>query len=180
MADIYQFPVLSTLAKWKFVACINEPNFAMEDIIKAIDIVYSTTPDSNDGLRKYIVFKAQSNIQNLKKLESFARVYEDYFGFSWDFGLEYGGRKRLWCMACNHDSKIPSSCSCGFHGLCGGSRSCNEMDWSALKCTNCKKGGQLVRDKPSDDADDVVVMSEKRRSLPAISQPPASRKTKSM
>jgi hypothetical protein len=151
----------------------------MEDIVKAIDIVYSTTPDSDDGLRKHIVFKAQSNIQDLKRLDSFARVYEDYFGFSWDFGLEYGGRKKLWCMACNHDSKVPGSCNCGFHGLCGNLKSCNEMDWNALKCTNCKKVGNLIRDKPSEDDDVIIVMSGKRHSLPAVSKTPASKKRKS-
>jgi hypothetical protein len=170
MGDSYEFPSLSALAKSKFVAAIHVPGFSLEDLVSAIDVVYSTTPDENDGLRKHVVYMAQARMQDIKKLESFQNVYEKYVGFCWHFGLEYGARKTVWCASCQMNSKLPTTCSCGFHGLCGTLKACNELNWVALKCSVCKKAGCLVREKPNDDDDDVsIVGGGKRRDPPASS-----------
>lgn len=176
MADRYEFPLLSALAKSKFVAAIHEPGFSLEDLVSAIEAVYSTTPDENDGLRKHVVYMAQSHMQAIKNLDSFVAVYEKFVGFCWDFGLEYGARKTVWCPSCQMKSKIPASCSCGFHGLCGTLKACTESSWATLKCSVCKKAGALVREKPNEDDDLSIVGGGKRETSPASSMETRSAK----
>jgi len=166
MGDRYQFPTLVDLARTKFIASMNEPGFTLDDLVTAIDVVYSTTIDTDDRLRKHVVYRAQCYMQELKNLDNFKEVYEKYVGFSWDFGLNYRHCKTVWCAACGANSKLPSACLCGFHGLCQNLKLCNELDWSGLKCTSCKRVGQLLREEPRDDEGVQFTGMGKSKSLP--------------
>jgi hypothetical protein len=125
----------------------------------------NTTPDGNDGLRKHVVYRAQSHMQQLKKLDSFKEIYEKYIGFSWDFGTKYQACRTVWCAACLHESKLPAGCQCGFNGLCENTKTCNELDWASLKCTSCKRTGQLIRDEPNDDDEIAITGTAKSKSV---------------
>jgi len=54
LADKYQVNGLGSLARAKFEACLNH-HVNTEDFITAVQIVYSTTPESNRGLRDAVV-----------------------------------------------------------------------------------------------------------------------------
>lgn len=185
MGDKYQFAALMELARSKFVAAIDETDFTLDDLVAAIDVVYSTTPDSDYGLRKHVVYKAQSQMQQLKQLPSFKEIFEKYVGFGWDIATEFKARKSVWCVSCAQESKLPVACTCGFHGFCGGLKACNELDWVSLKCSRCKRGGQLVRDQPRDDDEVTIILTRETQSAPTSTstfEPPAKRgkKRKSM
>ena len=178
MGDRYQFPALAELAKAKFVAAIADVNFGFEDLVAAIDVVYSTTPDTDDGLRKHVVYKAQSNTPQIKQIASFKSVFEKYVGFSWDFALEYNSRYFVWCTGCQSHSKLPQPCTCGFHGLCGSLKACNELNWALLKCSVCKKMGLLIRDEPHEEDEVRITSIAKSASLPIIQESSQTTKTK--
>jgi hypothetical protein len=178
MGDRYQLPILSGLARAKFVASIDEPGFTLEELVAAIDVVYNTTPDGNDGLRKHVVYRAQSHMQQLKKLDSFKEIYEKYVGFSWDFGMKYRACRTVWCTACLSESKLPASCQCGFNGLCENTKICNELDWASLKCTSCKRTGQLIRDEPNDDDEVAITGTAKSKSVQGSPDGPEMRNKK--
>lgn len=169
MGNAYDFPLLTALAKSKFVVAMHAPEFSLQDLVSAIDIVYATTPDENDGLRKHMVYLAQTCMQEIKKLDSFKTVYEKYIGFCWAFAFEYGARKTVRCANCETKSKIPTNCTCGFHDLCGTSKACNDSSWVALRCSVCKKIGSRIRVMPDADDDVSIVGGGKRRGLPASS-----------
>jgi hypothetical protein len=181
MGDKYRFAALVELARSNFVATLSAANFFLEDLVAAIDIVYSTTPDSDYGLRKHVVYKAQSQIHRLKQMPAFKEVFEKYVGFGWDMATEYKARKTVWCIGCEHESKLPVACTCGFHGFCGGLKACNELDWLSLKCAHCKRIGQIVREKPHDDDEMTIVLRPKAQSAPtspSTTEPPATRSKK--
>lgn len=178
MADKYQFAALSELARMNFVAAIDENTFTLDDLVDAIDVVYATTLDSDYGLRKHLVYKAQTHLQQLKQLPSFKMVFEKYVGFGWDMATEYKARKSVWCMNCHQESKLPAQCTCGFHGFCRGLKACNDLDWASLKCSRCKRGGKIIRDQPRDDDEVTIIFASEAsnaRTLPTKSQGPATR-----
>ena len=178
MGDRYQFPALVGLARAKFIAAIADDDFGIEGLVAAIDVVYNTTPDCDDGLRKHGVFAAQKQISQLKQLASFKSIFEKYIGFSWDFGLEYKARKTVWCIGCRSESKLPLSCACGFHGLCGNVKSCNGLEWASLKCSACKRVGQLIRDEPCEEDEVRITSIVKSASLSGIQASSSTHKRK--
>jgi len=54
LGDKYQVEGLCDLAKRKFETCLSEHAHS-EDFIEAVQIAYSTTPDSNRGLRDAVI-----------------------------------------------------------------------------------------------------------------------------
>jgi hypothetical protein len=54
LGDKYQVAGLCALAKMKFEACLSE-HVQSEDFITAVQIAYSSTPDTNRGLRDAVV-----------------------------------------------------------------------------------------------------------------------------
>jgi hypothetical protein len=166
MGDKYQFAALVELARSKFVTAIDDENFDLEDLVAAIDIIYSTTPDTDYGLRKHVVYRAQNNIQQLKQMPSFKEVFEDHVSFCWDLATEFKARKNVWCIGCEQESKLPAACTCGFHGFCGDLKACKELDWGALKCSHCKRVGQIIRDQPVDNDEVVLIHTPKPQNAP--------------
>ena len=178
LGDRYGFAALVELATSKFVAAIDEADFNLSDLVAAIDIIYSTTPDTDYGLRKHVVYRAQNNIQQLKQMPSFKEVFEKHVGFCWDLATEYKARRNVWCVGCEQESKLPVTCTCGFHGFCGGLKACKELNWSALKCSHCKRVGQIIRDQPLDSDEISLILTPKTQSAPtspSIMESPATR-----
>ncbi|KAL8992660.1 MAG: hypothetical protein Q9169_006931 [Polycauliona sp. 2 TL-2023] len=84
LADKYDMLYLQVFAKSRFKARAND-EWATVDIVTIMPIVYSTTPDSNRGLRKIMLDVCLRSTERLKWHESFRTMLKGDASMSFDF-----------------------------------------------------------------------------------------------
>ncbi|OXV11874.1 hypothetical protein Egran_00364 [Elaphomyces granulatus] len=128
VADKYGVPALKHLAQQKFdsavTACWN-----MDDFPHVIAEVYTTTVESDKGLRDRVVSVSYNNIQSLFLKEDFIRVLNDTPSFAADvlqLLVEKPSTKRYTCPSCSKQWEANLSNDVTYYCLhCGSRRS----DW---------------------------------------------------
>lgn len=156
-ADGYNLPDLKSASAAFFADIVTNPFTSTTDLVHVIDAVYDSTPRSDLGLRKYLVFALQGRHFDLRgncQLQEKAKANVD---FLWDLNFKYAHQKHLWCINCYRWSDIPTNCKCGFHGLCKGLKKCTELDWTNLRCSMCKLTGRLTRERPASDDECAII-----------------------
>lgn len=146
MAGRFEIPSLQTFSAAHFVSELRCKNFSIADLVSAIDTVYTTTPDSDHGLRKWVVYRAQQSEHELVRSNDFEMVLKDHADFAWDFATKYAKANYLWCSNCNGSVDLVE-CRCGFYGMCG-DPICATEETAGLRCTTCEQWGKLQRDMP--------------------------------
>jgi hypothetical protein len=179
LSDKYDVSSVRSLAVSKFKTRLNTEDVTSDEVLEATKVIYNSTASHDDTLRKHVVYYAQTNMLEIHKKRAFQELMAD-LDFAWDFGTRYGSRAHFWCPGCTGWTKISANCGCGFHGLCGKSEACNKQDWAVLKCAECKKSGQLLRDQPNEGTDTPIIGLEgatKKGSM-LMSPPPTPKKRK--
>lgn len=146
MADRFEISALKVLSATNFVIELRSKNFSIADLVSAIDFVYSTTPDNDFGLRKWVVYRAQQVEHELIRHPDFEGALKEHPDFAWDFATKYAKANYLWCTHCK-DTIHLVECRCGFHGMCGDPICATEVV-VALRCTGCELWGKLRREVP--------------------------------
>lgn len=151
LADRFDIPSLKAESANKFVSELRSPTFSITNLVSAIGRVYTTTPESDLGLRKWVVYRAQQVEYDLARNHEFEQVLKDYPDFAWDFATKYARANHLWCSRCNNFVTL-IECRCGFHGMCGDGL-CKAGDVSVLRCMTCDEFGNLTREVPKVEED---------------------------
>lgn len=179
LSDKYDVSSARALATAKFKARICAEDIKSDEVLAATKIIYNTTPWNDDGLRKHVVYYAQKNMFQILKKPVFQEMMADP-DFAWDFGTKYASRAHVWCPKCLAWTNISVVCECGFNQLCDASEACKVQDWALLKCSHCKKHGQLLRNEPSEDDDTTSggVRKVGRNGSALATPPPTPKKRK--
>ena len=147
MADRFEIPALKALSAKNFVCEVRSKNFSIADLVSAIEYVYSSTPENDFGLRKWVVYRAQQVEHELIRHKDFETALKYHPDFAWDFATKYAKANYLWCSHCK-DTIDLVECRCGFQGMCGDA-TCATGVPAALQCTRCEKWGKLHREVPA-------------------------------
>ncbi len=142
----FEIRTLKAVSATKFVSELRSKNFSIADLVSAIQFVYSTTPDNDFGLRKWVVYRAQQFEHELVRHEDFENALKEHPDFAWDFATKYAKANYLWCSQCK-DTIDLVECRCGFFGMCGDPL-CATAVPAALRCTRCENWGKLRREVP--------------------------------
>lgn len=175
LAGRFEIPALKALSASNFVSELRSKNFSIADLISAIEIVYSTTPGNDTGLRKWVVYRAQQFEQELVRHEAFEIAFKEQPEFAWDFATKYARANSLWCSHCN-DTIDLVECRCGFYGMCGDPICATERT-DALRCTRCEFWGMLRRNVPQ--LEGIILLGELGRTDEPdapIKRPPKKRR----
>ena len=146
MAGRFEVPALKAVSAANFVFELRSKNFSVADLVSAIDVVYATTPETDFGLRKWVVYRAQQLQHELVRHNEFQHALKEHPDFAWDFATKYARANYLWCSHCKHAIDLVE-CRCGFYGMCGDPL-CATQATAALRCTRCENYGKLSRDVP--------------------------------
>ncbi|CAF9938022.1 MAG: hypothetical protein ALECFALPRED_007482 [Alectoria fallacina] len=116
VADKYDIAALGNIAKNKFEEAINKKGFGDPDHLRVIKYVYSTTPESNRGLRDVIVSHTQARGNKIRtnfvlnsRLEEIVSTTPQ---FGWDLiqsSLLSASIKR--CSECKTELGVRTSCT---------------------------------------------------------------------
>ena len=173
MSDKYNLRGLKFIPAFKFATTINKKEFTAEQLGEAIGIVYSTTPDCDNGLRKWVVYRAQRAGRLVEDYEGFQDLVKTNGEFAWDYATKYARQNQVWCPDCKQYTDLVD-CECGFSGLCG-DEICNEQDWGRLECCKCQIAGRLQREEPKEDQE-LEAFDRDKASASWIRKSPRSRK----
>jgi hypothetical protein len=146
MATRFDIPALRAMSAENFVIELRSRNFSIADLVSAIDMAYTTTPNDDDSLRKWVVYRSQWFAEDLLRQADFESVFKDLPQFAWDFATKYARGNFLWCSKCEDMAPL-GECRCGFHGMCG-DHFCATEDATKMRCTNCDCVGRLRRQIP--------------------------------
>jgi hypothetical protein len=144
LADKYGCPSLKHDCQQAYIKTL-QGDFSLADFISSINVVYETTPEGDDGLRKWAVWVAQGYSDMLQLQPSFKGLIMSRGDFCWDLTTKYQRVNRFWCTSCNESSSSNmSSCSCGNSGICRKTVACETTQIVALRCSNCRTAGRIV------------------------------------
>lgn len=113
LADRYMIPALKHLAKDKFATAI-KTGWSMDDFLLAVDVVYSSSPEDDRGLRDLVVGVSGENLEMLLKNTGFQNLLGEKPKFAADiimsgvsrkFGSENRARTYR-CPSCGNNIKI--------------------------------------------------------------------------
>lgn len=115
-----------------------------------IKIVYSTTPDSDRGLRDLVLvtYHEWNLLFQLQKSETMEELVHECPEFAWDVISKPLRQPLFWCNVCKRITRVlgPRICRCSIPGRCASDR-CEEEDKKALKCIVCQRLGSLSREE---------------------------------
>jgi BTB/POZ domain len=146
MSDRFEILSLKSFSATRFGAELRSKHFRVADLVAAIDLVYTTTPEHDDGLRKWVVYRAQRNERELARYDDFIAVLKKQPDFAWDLARKYAKANYVWCTHCKHTIDL-ADCRCGLSGMCGGPI-CVDIPVKSLSCTRCKTKGNLQQEIP--------------------------------
>lgn len=96
IADKYNIPELKELSMSKFEALLDDESVPNK-FAAVVDAVYTTTPDTDSGLRDMIIDYCAENIDTFAESEEYFRIFQDRGDF---------GRSVLGAVLCTHKGKI--------------------------------------------------------------------------
>lgn len=146
MAVRFDIPALKATSASNFICEMRSEKFNIADLVSAINTVYTTTPDNDLSLRKWVVYRAQQIKHVLVRYDDFRTVLQNHPDFAWDFAMKYARANFVFCSHCNNTIDLVQ-CKCGFYGMCG-SPTCTAQTITALVCTGCSMPGTLQREVP--------------------------------
>ncbi len=96
IADKYNIPELKELSMSKFEALLDDESVPNK-FAAVVDAVYTTTPDTDFGLRDMVIDYCAENIDTFAESEEYFRIFQDRGDF---------GRSVLGAVLCTHKDKI--------------------------------------------------------------------------
>jgi hypothetical protein len=118
LADKYHVEGLGDVAKAKFESCLHH-HVNSEDFVTAVQIAYSSTPDSNRGLRdavvKAILVHFQVNVKEVPGLEAKLNTIDELSVLlikSWPNKTEKPKLSVGSCFTCRYKQTFRSRCAC--------------------------------------------------------------------
>ena len=147
MAGRFGVSSLKVVSAANFVSELRSQNFSITDLSSAIDIVYTTTPEHDIGLRKWVVYRAQRLQHRVVRDDRFQDLLKRNTDFALDYATKYARANYLWCSHCKDTVELVE-CKCGFYGMCGDSL-CAKEAVAALHCSGCNKVGNIQHEMPA-------------------------------
>ena len=143
IAEKYGIRGLEDLSARRFLATIKTTSMA--NLLALVEIVYESTPENDDRLRKWIVWRIQTTKKSLKDSDKVVALVHQHHDFANDLISKYAARNYVWCPDCQAYIGL-EQCRCGWSGMCG-EASCTsrspERDLESLNCTRCGATGRL-------------------------------------
>jgi hypothetical protein len=161
IGDRFDIPSLKSTSQALFVAELRSQHFRVADLLGAIDLVFTTTPEDDIGLRKWVVYCAQQIEGELVCYDDFKAVLKRQPDFALDLATKYAKANYVWCMQCLNTIQLVE-CRCGFSGMCG-DPTCAKGALKRLMCTRCETSGVLQREIPQLEGDVDVELGVLRR-----------------
>ena len=137
LADQYMMAALKHLAKDKFEAAI-KTGWAMDDFLLAVDVVYSSSPEGDRGLRDLVVGVSGDNLEKLLKNVGFQNLLSEKPKFAADIIISGVSKKAsskdgvhtYRCPSCGKNIKIEWQEGSYFYCVhCSARR----MDWASYR-----------------------------------------------
>lgn len=147
IAGKYGIKDLKDLCVERFAAGVRKASTT--DLLALVDVVYEQTPDVDDLLRKWVVWRIQTSRMSMDDSNRLAALVYKQHDFARDMITKYAARNYVWCPDCKAYIEL-KSCRCGWSGICGGELCATKApakDLSGLGCTHCNTKGQLQFDK---------------------------------
>jgi len=147
IAEKYAISDLRALSIERFLAEIEKAS--IPNLLALIDIIYDSTPECDNLLRKWVVWRIQISKKSFDESNTLGMLVHKQPDFAEDLVTKYAARNYVWCPDCEAYVDLVQCC-CGWSGLCGypacmiGSP---KGDLTALMCTICKASGQLQFDR---------------------------------
>jgi hypothetical protein len=167
LARAYQLADKYDVFAWKD-QCISKYSRSLEDrfahmkmdnrisYVRSIPIIYSTTPQTDRGLRWLAARFAWQNLHSLLRFPEFAKVFQQEGEFAWDVMCWSSYKKRMSCSICYLEKPVRPG-ECGKHHVCAG-LNCDTWLLENLSCEGAKcpqrgrKGRMVLLDQNVDDA----------------------------
>lgn len=141
VADKYDCPSYKNTIQKAYIRTL-AGYFFIPDFVNSIKIVYTTTPGSDKGLRKWAVWVAQGYIAELQLHGCFKELFTSRPDFIWDFSTQYRRVDRSWYTECHQSSW--TACVCDNNGICARSLACEQERPERVSCQNCRKNNCIV------------------------------------
>lgn len=143
IAEKYVIRELKDLSVSRFLAEIEKTS--MSNLLALIDIIYDSTLESDNLLRKWVVWRIQVSKKSVDESNILVTLVHKQHDFAQDLITKYAARNFVWCPDCQTYVDLVQ-CRCGWSGLCG-ERLCMTASpkrcLQELVCTLCDTHGRL-------------------------------------
>ena len=147
LAEKYAISKLKHLSSTRYQELIEEASVA--NLLALVDIVYESTPASDNMMRKWLVWQIQVRKKSCNESNSLVELVQKHEDFAQDLITKYAARNYVWCPDCLRYIDLVY-CRCGWSGMCGNpgcTAGAIEKSLRNLNCTNCRTVGRLQYDK---------------------------------
>lgn len=147
MGEKYDIPDLKKLSLHNFAHTLKNTRYSATDFINSIHVAFTTTLDTDQGLRKYVVWEAQRSSTLLAHHPDFKSVLSTVPEFAYDVVTKYARGTFVWCTRCKKSNvtSLENHCTCGCNSICELSNVCKEpgLIVGEVGCKNCWSYNQL-------------------------------------
>ena len=147
IGEKYAVKDLKGLSAARFLAHIEEA--PMSNLFALVDIIYDSTPESDNLLRKWVVWRIQVSKKSIDESNILSMLVHKQYDFARDLITKYAARNYVWCPDCRSYIDL-TQCRCGWSGLCGQERCKTDGPKRCLKalvCTLCFAHERLQFDR---------------------------------
>ena len=139
MGDKYDIPALKKLSRDNYVHTFKNIEYPVSDFIESVPVAFTTTAETDQELRKWVVWEAQKYNVLLWHYADFKDVMNKAPEFVHDLVTKYARGSFVWCDKCKERDVVPLSkhCTCGFSSMCGLSEYCHNPQ-TLIKRSSCE------------------------------------------
>jgi hypothetical protein len=116
IAEKYAIKDLKDLSFVRFLPEIGKT--PMSNLLAVIDIIYDSTPESDNSLRKWVVWRVQVSKKSIDESNTLVTLVHKHHDFARDLITKYAARNYVWRPDCKAYVDLVQ-CRCGWSGLCG-------------------------------------------------------------
>ena len=153
MGDKYDVPALKKLGKENYVHTLKKTKYSVTDFIQSISVAFTTSPETDEELRKWAVWEAKKHSALLSCYPEFKDLMMKVPDFAYDLATKFARGKFTWCETCKKRDVfgLERHCVCGFSSICGLSKYCQDpQSLIDTYCNSCgKKGNIRIVDRES-------------------------------
>jgi len=114
----------------------------LECLVGSIPVIFTTTPETDRGLRWAAIGVAAKQFSKLKRLPAFGELFQENADFAWAVAIRMDLNTALWCHNCHeYRYKKKEDVECGLHHVCGGDN-CDTWLLANFKCPRCVQKGR--------------------------------------
>jgi hypothetical protein len=138
VAEKYECPDLKELCRNAYIRSLSG-QFSTSDFISSIHVVYETTPETDEGLRKWAVIVSQGYKSRLQLHPSFKALFTSRPDFSWELTTAYTEVKNYYCGNC--EKNVPcgkTGCICSHSSVSGQINPRDSQQDGMIWCPHCR------------------------------------------